>query len=93
MDKFYGVLENKLKIKVDFKKPILRKFFSIEEQNNWFIASDKVELAPFLSTELVTKKYSGIDALQLWRSAAYRTRRYSSSIGKYREYLVSNNLF
>jgi hypothetical protein len=26
MDKFYGV-ENKLKIKVDFKKPILRKFF------------------------------------------------------------------
>jgi hypothetical protein len=27
------------------------------------------------------------------RSAAYRTRRYSSSIGKYREYLVSNNLF
>jgi hypothetical protein len=27
MDKFYGVLENKLKIKVDFKKPILRKFF------------------------------------------------------------------
>jgi hypothetical protein len=55
MDKFYGVLENKLKIKVDFKKPILRKFFSIEEQNNWFIASDKVELAPFLSTELVTK--------------------------------------
>jgi hypothetical protein len=47
MDKFYGVLENKLKIKVDFKKPILRKFFSIEEQNNWFIASDKVELAPF----------------------------------------------
>jgi hypothetical protein len=47
MDKFYGVLENKLKIKVDFKKPILRKFFSIEEQNNWFIASDKVELPHF----------------------------------------------
>jgi hypothetical protein len=58
MDKFYGVLENKLKIKVDFKKPILRKF-SIEEQNNWFIASDKVELAHFLSTELVTKNILG----------------------------------
>jgi hypothetical protein len=27
MDKFYGVLENKLKIKVDFKKPIPKKIF------------------------------------------------------------------
>jgi hypothetical protein len=44
MDKFYGVLENKLKIKVDFKTHP-KKIFSIEEQNNWFIASDKVELA------------------------------------------------
>jgi flavin-dependent dehydrogenase len=58
MDKFYGVLENKLKIKVDFKKPILKIFFSIEEQNN-FIASGRIS---FLSTELVTKKYSGIDS-------------------------------
>jgi len=36
--------------------PILRKFFSIEEQNNWFVASDKKNLAPFLSTNLITKK-------------------------------------
>jgi hypothetical protein len=33
MDKFYGVLENKLKIKVDFKKPILRKFFDRGAKN------------------------------------------------------------
>jgi hypothetical protein len=33
MDKFYGVLENKLKIKVDFKKPILRKFFRSRSKN------------------------------------------------------------
>jgi hypothetical protein len=31
----------KLNTKFDFKSPILRKFFSIEEQNNWFAASDK----------------------------------------------------
>jgi hypothetical protein len=47
MDKFYGVLENKLKIKVDFKTHP-KKIFSIEEQNNWFIASDKVELTIFI---------------------------------------------
>lgn len=62
MNQFYGDLERKLQIKVDFKKPILRKFFSIEEQNNWFAASDKPALAPFLSTSIITKKYSGIDS-------------------------------
>ncbi|MFL9830575.1 FAD-binding oxidoreductase [Flavobacterium sp. ST-87] len=62
MNQFYADLEQKLQIKVDFKKPILRKFFSVEEQNNWFAASDKPALAPFLSTSIVTKKYSGIDS-------------------------------
>jgi hypothetical protein len=60
---FYRFLEDKLRL-VDFKKPILREVFSIEEQNNWFAASDKAALAP--STELIKKKYSGIDSpLQL----------------------------
>ncbi|RVT74378.1 FAD-binding oxidoreductase [Flavobacterium sufflavum] len=62
MNQFYVDLEQKLKIKVDFKTPILRKFFSIEEQNNWFAASDKPALAPFLSTSIITKKYAGIDS-------------------------------
>lgn len=62
MNQFYEDLERKLQVKVDFKKPILRKFFSIEEQNNWFAASDKPGLAPFLSTSIITKKYSGIDS-------------------------------
>src|SRR3970040_966047 len=62
MNEFYTVLEEKLKCKVDFKKPILRKFFSVEEQNNWFAASDKMALAPFLSIDLIHKKYQGIDS-------------------------------
>ncbi|MFE3870094.1 NAD(P)/FAD-dependent oxidoreductase [Flavobacterium sp. ZS1P70] len=62
MNDFYSVLEEKLKSKIDFKKPILRKFFSVEEQNNWFAASDKVALAPFLATELIHKKFPGIDS-------------------------------
>ena len=57
---FYNRLESKLSIQVNFKKPILRKFFSIEEQNNWFAASDKPSLTPFLSLQLITNKYSGI---------------------------------
>lgn len=59
---FYKKIETKLKTQVDFKLPIYRKFFSVEEQNNWFAASDKTALAPFLSTEIVHKKYSAIDS-------------------------------
>lgn len=54
---FYGELEKKLKIKINFRMPIFRKFFSVEEQNDWFIAADKVALTPFLSTEISNKKY------------------------------------
>jgi glycine/D-amino acid oxidase-like deaminating enzyme len=62
LDGFYDNLQFKLNRTFNFKIPILRKFFSIEEQNNWFIAADKVGLSDFLSTKLRTEKYEGIDA-------------------------------
>jgi glycine oxidase len=94
MNEFYSILEGKLKTKVDFKKSILRKFFTIEEQNNWFAASDKVKLAPFLSTELITKKYSGIDSPFNY-GEVLQTGHVDTDVllGKYRKYLLSNNLF
>lgn len=61
-NRFYAQIEDKLQIQVDFKLPIYRKFFSIKEQNNWFAASDKPTLAPFLSTHIIHKKYQAIDA-------------------------------
>lgn len=33
--------------------PIYRKFKGTEEQNNWFVASDKSNLSPFLSSTLI----------------------------------------
>jgi len=62
LNSFYGKLERKLDAKFDFKIPIYRKLFSVEEQNNWFIATDKIGLAPFLSFKLIAKKYNGIDS-------------------------------
>jgi glycine oxidase len=59
---FYKKIEAKLSVQVDFKVPIYRKFFSVEEQNNWFAASDKPNLFPFLSPTIVHKKYSAIDS-------------------------------
>lgn len=59
---FYEEIEKKLNVQFDFKIPIFRKFFSVEEQNNWFTASDRPNLTPFLSTTIVHKKYNGINA-------------------------------
>ena len=58
----YKILENLLDIKLDYKLPVYRKFASIEEQNEWFIASDKPVLSDFLSTTLIKNTNESIDA-------------------------------
>lgn len=94
MEQFYAVLEEKLKCTVDFKRPILRKFFSVEEQNNWFAASDKLTLAPFLSTQLISKKYPGIDSPYGY-GEVLQTGYVDTAflIEKYRAYLIEHTLF
>jgi glycine oxidase len=91
---FYQTLEEKLKVKVDFKIPILRKFFSIEEQNNWFAASDKANLAPFLSLDLVSKKYEGIDSPfgygEVLQTGYVDT---ATLLDCYKKYLIDTKLF
>ncbi len=59
---FYAGLETKLKQPFDFKIPIFRKLYSVEEQNNWFVASDRPNLAPFLSSKINYAYYKGIDS-------------------------------
>lgn len=94
MDGFYSVLEEKLNVQIDFKKPILRKFFSIEEQNNWFAASDKKALAPFLSPIIITTKYSGIDSAYNYGHVLHTGYVDTALLlEKYKEYLTERNLF
>lgn len=91
---FYNSIEDKLKVKVDFKIPILRKFFSIEEQNNWFSASDKPELAPFLSLNLIKNKYSGIDSPYDFGEVLQTGYVDTALLLKlYHEYLINENLY
>ncbi|GIZ08903.1 FAD-binding oxidoreductase [Flavobacterium sp. UMI-01] len=94
MTSFYSRLESKLHTQFDFKKPILRKFFSIEEQNNWFAASDKPNLSPFLSLNLITKKYNGIDSPfdygEVLHTGYVDTAKL---VAAYQTYLKDNNWF
>ncbi len=58
----YARLEKKLQVKLDYKIPVYRKFASIEEQNDWFTASDKPALSEFLSGEIIKNNNDAIDA-------------------------------
>jgi glycine/D-amino acid oxidase-like deaminating enzyme len=53
VSQYYRLIEEKLKIKLDYKNRLFRKFTSIEEQNDWFLAADKTSLSDFLSIELI----------------------------------------
>ncbi len=94
LESFYRNIENKLNCKFDYQVPILRKFFSIEEQNNWYVASDKVELNSFLSSNLITRKYSGIDS-PFDYGQVNRTGYVDVALllEKFQEYLFLNQMF
>ena len=50
---FYKEMEQHLQAKIVYPIDIYRKFYSAEEQNNWFAAADKPLLSEFLDTNLV----------------------------------------
>ncbi len=55
-------LEKKFNKKYDYSVAIYRIFKSVEEQNNWFIASDKPLLSEYMDPEIIHEKHSGIKA-------------------------------
>ena len=91
---FYSELEVKLNVKLDYKIPILRKFHSVEEQNNWFLATDKPNLSKFLSSELIVKKYDYVSSPfgfgKVLNSGYVDTKLLLES---YQKYLIHQNLY
>lgn len=59
---FYNSLTEKLQLNIFEETPILRIFKSIEEQNNWTVASDKLGLQQFLSSDFIKNTNATIDA-------------------------------
>jgi len=59
---FYEALENEFNSKYHYSVDIYRIFKSVEEQNNWFIASDKPLLSDYMDAEIIHQKHVGVNA-------------------------------
>jgi len=59
---FYQKLEKRFKVKFDQKFQTKKVFKSIEDQNNWFAASDKPKLSSFIDPKIENQKRDGIVA-------------------------------
>ncbi|MEP2059268.1 MAG: FAD-binding oxidoreductase [Maribacter litoralis] len=60
--RFYTDLEELLDVRFDEKLSVFRKFASIEEQNLWFEAADKIKLKPYLDTTLTANENAALKA-------------------------------
>ncbi|SNR78516.1 NAD(P)/FAD-dependent oxidoreductase [Lutibacter flavus] len=90
---FYDELEKEFINKYHYKVDIYRVFKSVEEQNNWFVASDKPMLSKFMDSKIVQEKHEGIIADygygKLKNTGRIDTKRL---LNDYREYLTNKNL-
>lgn len=88
---YYSKIEQELDIKLDYKLPVYRLFNSVEEQNNWFTASDKIGLSDFLSTTIIPNTNSNIEAAHGY-GEVLETGRIDTAklIACYRKHLKSN---
>ena len=90
----YNRLEQEFDIKLDYKIPVLRKFSSLEEQNDWFTASDNPLLSEYLSINLIKNINQYIDA-SFGYGEVMQTGRIDVKIlmEAYRNYLQKDNRF
>ena len=62
IEPFYTEIEAKTGVSFHISMPVLRKFASVEEQNNWFTAADQPLLSGYLSTALVPETNPAVPA-------------------------------
>jgi glycine/D-amino acid oxidase-like deaminating enzyme len=89
---FYSQLSLKLQNNIFAEIPILRIFKSVEEQNNWTVASDKLELQDFLSSKFLKNTNSTVEAPfgfgEVLGTAQIHT---DILLSTYRDYLISQD--
>ena len=90
---FYKKLEQRFKKKYDYKIDILRIFKSLEEQNNWTVASDKPVNSNYMNPAIIKEKFNGIMA-DFGFGKLTKTGRIDTKLllNDYKNYLKDQNL-
>ena len=88
----YKALEDLLNVKLNIQYPVFRKFASIEEQNEWFVAADKPVLTDFLSTKLIKNENPHIKAPFGFGEVLHSGRiRSTQLVLAYKDYLLNHD--
>ncbi|MEW4925299.1 FAD-dependent oxidoreductase [Algibacter sp. 2305UL17-15] len=90
----YDKLEQLLKVTLDYKIPVYRKFASVEEQNDWFTASDKLVLTKYLSNKIIPNKNTSVIANHGFGEVLHTGRIDVNTLVKsYKSFLGHNDSF
>ena len=93
VDEFYGSLESKLNLQLDYKIKVLRRFASIEEQNNWFEAADKPKLNALLDSKIIDNTNEHINAPFGYGTVKFTGRVATATlVERYQDYLLERGL-
>jgi len=88
----YQQMEHLLKVKLNYPISVRRKFMSIEEQNNWGVASDKPVLSNFMQAEILSNENPSVTAKLGFGNVLHSGRIHTKKlIQYYRMYLSENN--
>ena len=88
----YKSLEEKLSVKLDYKVSVYRLFASIEEQNNWFQASDKIGLSEYIEPEIHQIENQSIKSGFGFGKVLHTGRIDTNAlIGSFKKELLNNN--
>lgn len=93
VEQFYNALEQKLKVQLDYKIPVLRRFATIEEQNLWFEAADRPTLCDYLHSKIHFNQNDCLDAPYGFGAVCYTGRIDTAILQKtYQDHLRSRSM-
>lgn len=91
---YYKRLEKKLGVQCMTPLPVRKVFSSVEDQNNWFAASDQPSLERFVSPQLISNKNQWIKAPNDYGEVLETGRVDIKKLQEqYQEYLMSKGAF
>lgn len=89
---FYGALEEKLGITILEGLPVQKVFSSVEDQNNWYAASDRPDISRFIKTPIVQSVKNHVQAPHKYGEVAETGRINIPNLQKtYEKFLRTKN--